>query len=538
MTDPYIPVKNRTYFALRNGIGVPADGGGLPQPHRYLDLLARLGGGLGAPRRVSPRARHARSCSASRRASRPASTRAHARARRGRPLAAADPAGFLPYPGACEAEGGRLALCLRLARLSRPHPMGGIARYTADLARGLAAAGHDVHVVTRSEPPLPARLRGRRLGPPLPRGRAAPAGARRPPAARQPRARGGRRARRRRGRPAASPLDVVAGNVWIAETLFCALDPALADGHDVQHADPHDGRDAAGGRRAARRRPGRPSSRTPRSLRATAPAARLRRPTWDTVRRDTPAAARSPAPRLARHGRPGTGGPLEPRRCGRRRRHIEILFVGRLEPRKGVDDTARGGDRAAARAAATYGCGSPGRTTPTRPRDPAPTPSASTSGSRDDVGAARAHPLRGRGRRRGPGRAYRGLRHLLRAVALRVVRSHQRRGDDVLAAGRELPGRRDPGGGRATARPGYSSSRTTPRRSAGRCARWSTTRSCGTRWAPRAGRGSSSEFDNDVAVAAHGRGVPRSADRRGIRRRALESRGTRGATCKAGIARR
>ena len=56
---------------------------------------------------------------------------------------------FMPFPGARD-PARRLVIVL-LSQDYPPRLSGGIARFTADLARGLADRGHDVHVLTRSE---------------------------------------------------------------------------------------------------------------------------------------------------------------------------------------------------------------------------------------------------------------------------------------------------------------------------------------------------------------------------------------------------
>src|SRR5205807_1397640 len=64
------------------------------------------------------------------------------------PLPPADPQQFLTFP-TIPADGKRLTVCF-ISQEYPPHDFGGIGRFTADLATGFAAAGHEVHVVTRS----------------------------------------------------------------------------------------------------------------------------------------------------------------------------------------------------------------------------------------------------------------------------------------------------------------------------------------------------------------------------------------------------
>lgn len=59
-----------------------------------------------------------------------------------------DPDAFVPFPTLRPA-GGRLTLCFA-SREYPPRGYGGIGRYTFDLATGFAAGGHEVHVVTSS----------------------------------------------------------------------------------------------------------------------------------------------------------------------------------------------------------------------------------------------------------------------------------------------------------------------------------------------------------------------------------------------------
>jgi glycosyltransferase involved in cell wall biosynthesis/GT2 family glycosyltransferase len=60
----------------------------------------------------------------------------------------ADPARFRPF-GTLRPPGGRLRVCF-VSLEYPPGDFGGIGRFTADLATGFAALGHEVHVVTRS----------------------------------------------------------------------------------------------------------------------------------------------------------------------------------------------------------------------------------------------------------------------------------------------------------------------------------------------------------------------------------------------------
>jgi glycogen(starch) synthase len=59
----------------------------------------------------------------------------------------ADPSAFVPF-GVLSPESGRVSICL-LSQEYPPEP-GGVGRATADLAAGLAEMGHEVHVITRT----------------------------------------------------------------------------------------------------------------------------------------------------------------------------------------------------------------------------------------------------------------------------------------------------------------------------------------------------------------------------------------------------
>ncbi|MBU6309321.1 MAG: glycosyltransferase [Planctomycetes bacterium] len=63
-------------------------------------------------------------------------------------IPAADRSRFKPFP-TIRPEGRRLTLCF-VSNEYPPDDFGGIGRYTCDLAESLAAAGHQVHVITRS----------------------------------------------------------------------------------------------------------------------------------------------------------------------------------------------------------------------------------------------------------------------------------------------------------------------------------------------------------------------------------------------------
>jgi len=145
--NPFAVVKNRFYFALQNGrrtrtlqevlrilmhYSEEVKGGGdehytngtftLEQRDAYMKHVDR-GIRLGLERGLN-------------------STR-HFRA-----IPPADEAKFLPYP-TLRPRQKRLTICF-LSQEYPPDDFGGIGRYTSDLATGCAARGHDVHVITKS----------------------------------------------------------------------------------------------------------------------------------------------------------------------------------------------------------------------------------------------------------------------------------------------------------------------------------------------------------------------------------------------------
>jgi FkbM family methyltransferase len=329
VTDPFVPVKNRSYFALRNGPGKRPMEDVLRSLTDYLDLLRNWTADSERVGRFT--AREAQTFLTRMEEGFETGVAQGMRERRaGRALAPRDADAFVPYP-VLQPEGERLSLCF-VSLDYPPGPMGGIARYTADLARGIAESGHDVHVVTRSDPPyrldfedgvwVHRHPESERLLPaldehPLRDNLAHCATV----------WRAVDRVDRRFG------LDLVAGNVWIAEALLCALDPrwpaVLTCSTPI--------------RTMAATQPGlaaKPHTEWQAKLEdvALARAQHLQpvsHANLETVRRETPAAADVPAT-VVWHGmidraEPQGGRPV------REDGAVEILFVGRLEPRKGVD---------------------------------------------------------------------------------------------------------------------------------------------------------------------------------------------------------
>jgi glycogen(starch) synthase len=328
ITDPYFSVKNRVYFALRHG----------RELHGLDNVFASL---TAHTEELRERAREHR------RAGRLDDTEYTAFADRlsagfdagvdrglhsdgrTRRIADRDPEAFRPYP-VLKAAGPRIAVAF-ISRDYPPKPPAGIARLTHDLARGMAADGHDIHVVTRDDE-HDYRLDfeegvwvhrfpvGSRWVP------AFPAHPLRPHLDHLAAVHGAVRRLRER-----FPLDVVSGSLWTAEPLLPAFDPRS---------------------RTVLTCP------TPmRVVAATQPAIAARDDTrWQVALEDAALSrvrdvqALSHANLETVRGVPGAAVDgaeviwpgVEDRRDEFPREaasgdDVEILFVGRLEPRKGVD---------------------------------------------------------------------------------------------------------------------------------------------------------------------------------------------------------
>ncbi len=328
VTDPYTPVKNRAYFALRNSQEHHLVGEALRSLMSYQDSLRDVAvSGQKSGRFTADESRAF--IQRMEAGFEEGMKQGMSEERAGRPLAAWNPDTFLPYP-VVTATDGRMKLCL-VSLDYPPAPMGGIARYTADLARGLAAAGHETHVITRADPPLRVDFEEgvwvHRY----------PEGERLLPALHQHPLHGNLahcaavwlavdRVDKRFG------LDLIATNAWLAEGLVCALDD---------------------------RWPTVVTCSTPiRTISATQPAVAAKPLTdWqirledlalvnaahllsvshanlETVRRFTPAATDVEATVIWHGMADRAGHDVRPASTSE---SVEILFVGRLEPRKGVD---------------------------------------------------------------------------------------------------------------------------------------------------------------------------------------------------------
>jgi len=147
-TDPYLPIKNRVYFALRVGRDHRPMAETVESLTRYLNevkAFMRDAASLGRFSETELEHFVARADAGFALGM----ERGMAGVRRGRTIHEPDPDAFLPYP-VLVPEGRRLAVCF-VSMDYPPRPVGGVGRYTHDLARGFAAAGHEAHVVTRDD---------------------------------------------------------------------------------------------------------------------------------------------------------------------------------------------------------------------------------------------------------------------------------------------------------------------------------------------------------------------------------------------------
>jgi len=324
-TDPFFEIKNRAYFAVRHGAAARS-------LQEALDDL-------------SAHARHLRATAAEHRRAERLSAAEHEHwlerldagfelgvrrgleaAPQGRPIAAREPAAFCRYP-VRRPEGRRL----RVAFVSHEYPprgTGGIGRFTQDLASAMASEGHEVHVVTRDQPPDRVDLEdgvwvhrhpeGERFVPELD-GHPAGAAIKHMAAVERALSRIHEHA----------PLDVVSAPLWAGEALLCASDPRWTTVVTCM---------------------------TPmRLVAATQPAVAERAETaWQIRLEDAVLAAAERLHGISRANmdalpHPGST-PVDVLPLGATDRRgefpprrdapdgwIEVLFAGRLEPRKGVD---------------------------------------------------------------------------------------------------------------------------------------------------------------------------------------------------------
>ena len=219
-TDPFLPVKNRAYFALRVGREHRSVLEAMDSLTRYVaDITTWMHGAAAEGDFTAEEAEHFE-----RRAHEGFALgveRGMAGVRKGRGIEPVDPTAFKPYP-TLRPVGRRLAVCF-VSHDYPPRPLGGIGRFTHDLARGFSQAGHEAHVVTRDDEhpyridfedgvwvhrfPVHPRHLPALGGAPL-RGNLEHAAAVHSAVERV--------AER-------VPLDVVSGSLWVAEPLLCAL---------------------------------------------------------------------------------------------------------------------------------------------------------------------------------------------------------------------------------------------------------------------------------------------------------------------------
>ncbi|MEA2125350.1 MAG: hypothetical protein QOI80_2132 [Solirubrobacteraceae bacterium] len=224
LTDPCLLVRDHVHFALRVGRGFGSQADILTSATGFVELLKDSAGVMRERGQITW-AELERFLARADEGFALGLDTGLAGTRNGHAVGAADAETFRPYP-VHRPSGRRLAVAFVSVDYP-PKPVGGIARYTQDLARGLAAAGHEAHVVTRGDEPdertdfedgvwvhrfpVAARFAPELAAHPL-KGTldhlAAVRGAVRRVSERV-------------------PLDAVAGSTWMAEPLFCALDPDL-----------------------------------------------------------------------------------------------------------------------------------------------------------------------------------------------------------------------------------------------------------------------------------------------------------------------
>lgn len=146
--DPYLPIKNRAYFALRNGRPM----------YEYDAIFASLVTYL---EQVRAGAKHARASGTFsqreydyflvrlREGFQLGVERGLRGERQSRAIAPRPEGAFRPF-AVLRPQGRRLTACLVSVDYP-PKPEGGISRLTSDLANGLSSHGHEVHVITRDD---------------------------------------------------------------------------------------------------------------------------------------------------------------------------------------------------------------------------------------------------------------------------------------------------------------------------------------------------------------------------------------------------
>jgi glycosyltransferase involved in cell wall biosynthesis len=237
---------------------------------------------------------------------------------------------FRPFPTLAP-EGRRLVVCF-VSQEYPPGPVGGIGRFTHDLAVGLAERGHEIRVLTRT--PDHARV-DLEHGVWVHRIADAQDGPWNTPEL-QP------LVRRCLGWSAAAhaevsrigqfrPIDLVSAPVWDAEGLFCQLD----DGLNTLLTLHTTMKTVADMNPSWRRMPGMEEMLALERF-VVRSAKHVTAPSWDIldkVYRDYGELAAGENATVIYHGLPDHAATVSPRRDGR----VRILTVGRLEKRKGTD---------------------------------------------------------------------------------------------------------------------------------------------------------------------------------------------------------
>lgn len=222
-TDPFFAIKNRVYFALRMGRDFYSRPEILRSLTTYIDEVRAWADAAVARRELTAPEREY----FNRRVDEGFALgleRGVDGARRGRRIAAACDSAFLPYPTVDGRD--RLSVCF-ITLDYPPKPVGGISRFTGELARGFARAGHETHLVTRDDDgPLRTELEDGVWVHRFPVAeRWIPELADHPLKANLDHLAAVNSTVQRIAQ--AGAIDVVAGSLWIAEPLLCALDPRL-----------------------------------------------------------------------------------------------------------------------------------------------------------------------------------------------------------------------------------------------------------------------------------------------------------------------
>lgn len=146
--DPYKPVKDRAYFALRHGRGTRSTKQVIGEVEEYADWVRR-GAREDCQRGSCTREQLEYFLGRVDDAVRDGIEQGLEGQRLSAQIPARDPDAFVPFRPLRPPE-GRFMACL-VSFEYPPQDFGGVGRYTADLAAGLAERGHEVHVVTSAD---------------------------------------------------------------------------------------------------------------------------------------------------------------------------------------------------------------------------------------------------------------------------------------------------------------------------------------------------------------------------------------------------